>query len=131
MNTAEIVIREVQGNSGLQIVQLPRKSVGKPGQSPKLHSHGQVLPFNETGGNVFRVGNTAANFGYNLRDSWWGVPLTPVLTVVAKQFGQLREVSISREGFLDCLSVKDVGIRGQLNTVIPDARRDSMVSRAV
>jgi hypothetical protein len=88
----------MQADSGFQVLQLPRESIGQPRQTPKLHSHGQVLPFNETGRDVLRIGDTTANLGYNLRDSWWGVPLTPVLPIVSKQLGQLREVGIASEG---------------------------------
>ena len=75
MNTAEVVIREVQGDSGFQILQLARESVGEPRQSPQLHSHGQILPFHIAGRDVFGIGNAAANFGYNLhRESPFQVP---------------------------------------------------------
>jgi hypothetical protein len=42
MNAAEIVIREMQGDSGFQVLQLARESVREPGQPPKLHSHRKV-----------------------------------------------------------------------------------------
>jgi hypothetical protein len=44
MHTAEIIVREVQSASGFQVRQLLRESVRQPGESPHLHSHGQVLP---------------------------------------------------------------------------------------
>jgi hypothetical protein len=44
-----------------------------------------------------------------------------MLAVVTEQLGQLREVGIAREGFLDGLPVKDVGVGGQLNPMIRNA----------
>jgi hypothetical protein len=38
MNTAEVVKPEVQGDSGFQIVQLLRKSIGQSGKAPHLHT---------------------------------------------------------------------------------------------
>ena len=59
MNTAEVVIRKIQGDSDFQVLQHARESVGEPGQTPKLHSHGQVLPFNEAGRDMLRAGVSA------------------------------------------------------------------------
>ncbi len=120
MNTAEVVIRKIQGDSDFQVLQHARESVGKPGQTPKLHSHGQVLPFNEAGRDMLRAGVSATNLGYNLRDSWWGVPLIPVLAIVPVELRQLSKVSVSRERLLDSLAL-DIGVCGQLHPVIGNA----------
>jgi hypothetical protein len=120
MNTAEVVIREVQGDSGFQVAELTRESVREPGQPPKLHSHGQILSLHVAGRNVLRVGIAAANFGYNLRDFSWGVPLLPMLPVISEQLGQLSKVGIAREGFFNGFAIENVSIRGQLNAVVCD-----------
>jgi hypothetical protein len=78
----------------------------------------EPVPVSEAGRDVLRIGHSTTHLGYNLRDSWWGVSLTPVLPIVPEQFGQLSKVSVPREGFLDSLAVEDVGIRVQLNPVI-------------
>src|SRR2546422_633193 len=108
MNTAEVVIREVQGDGGFQVIHLARESVREPSQPPELHSHGQVLPLHIAGRDMLRVGISAANLGYNLRDPSWGVPLIPELPIVSEQFGQLSKVGITREGFFNGFAVEDV-----------------------
>ena len=55
MNTAEIVIREVQRNSGFQVCQLFAESICQPRQSANLHPHREVLPFDVASRNVVRV----------------------------------------------------------------------------
>ena len=45
MNAAEIVIREVQRNSGFQMRQLFAESVCERRKAAKLHPQGKVLPF--------------------------------------------------------------------------------------
>ena len=63
-----------------------------------------------------RVGPSVTNLGYNLRDSWWGVPRfgSVKLAVIAKQFDKLREVGLSREHILDSALVEVEAIRGEL-----------------
>lgn len=67
-----------------------------------------------------RVGNPTDRLGYNLRDWAWGVPLISVLTIVSEKLLKLRVVGISTERLLDSLRVENVGIRGQLNSVVRD-----------
>jgi hypothetical protein len=104
MNTAKVVIREVQGNSGLQVAQLARESVREPSQPSELHPHGQVLPFNVARRDVLRVEISAANLGYNLRDPSWGVPLILELPIVSEQFGRPSSDSKARLSFSDWCS---------------------------
>src|SRR6266852_4924850 len=72
--SAEIVIREVQGDGGFQMRQLLAESNREPRKAPKLHSHGQVLPFYKAGRNVPRIRIASPHLGYNLDDWAWGVP---------------------------------------------------------
>lgn len=46
MHAAEVVVREVQGDSSSQVLPLFRERIGEPRQSANLHSHREVLPFN-------------------------------------------------------------------------------------
>jgi len=96
MNATEIVIREVQGDGGFQMRQLLAESIGQPRKAPKLHSHGQVLPFDKAGGDMIGIGIASADFGYNLRDARRGVPRigAVVMAEVPEQFHKLREVRI-------------------------------------
>src|SRR5215470_17114841 len=107
MNTAQIVMREMQIDSGNQVLQLLAEGVGQPGKPSHAHTHREVLPFDVTGRDVFRVGPSVTHFGYNLRDSWWGVPRRAImLTKVAKQLDELGEVALSREHVLNSASVE-------------------------
>src|SRR6266852_8085750 len=74
MNTTKVVIREVQGDRGFQMRQLLAERIGEPRKAPKLHSHGQVLPFYKAGRNVPRIRIASPHLGYNLDDWAWGVP---------------------------------------------------------
>ena len=73
MNTAEIVIREVQSASRFQVVQFLAKGIGQARKPSHHHSHGQVLPFDVTGTDFLRVGVALHDLGYNLEDWTWGV----------------------------------------------------------
>lgn len=86
MNTAEILIGKMQGDRGFKILQFARESICEPSQTPKLRSHGQVLPFNKAGRDVLRTGNTAADFGYVLHDWNWEVPSLPCCPLAPYNF---------------------------------------------
>lgn len=70
MNAAEIVMREVKGNSSLQVFQFARERQRQARESRNLHPHCEVLAFDKASRNVARVRIPASDFGYNLRDSW-------------------------------------------------------------
>src|SRR5712692_3738493 len=108
MNAAEIVIREVQGNGGFQMRQLPAECIGEPRKPAKVHPHREVLALYERSADVFRIRTPTANLGYNLRDRPWGVPFIPVLAIIPVELRQLSEIGIARKRFLDGLAVKDV-----------------------
>jgi hypothetical protein len=101
MNAAEVVVRKMKIHGSPKILQFPRKTVRQSRESAKLHSDGQVLALHKTGGNVLRIGTSAANLGYNLRDRSWGVAFIPMLAVIAVEFRKLCEVGISTERFLN------------------------------
>jgi hypothetical protein len=84
MDANEIIVCEMQSASGLQILQLLRKSVSQSRKSPHLHSDREVLPLNKTRAYMLRIGHAANRLGYNLRDWSWGVPLIPMLAVVSE-----------------------------------------------
>ncbi len=68
---------------------------------------------------VFRVGPSVAHFGYDLRDSWWGIPRfrTIELSEITKQFHELCEVSLSREHILDSPLIKVKAVSRKLKTL--------------
>lgn len=63
MNAAEIVIREVQGDSGFQVGELLAEGICEPRQPANLHSHSEVLAFYEAGRNMLGVGITRTHLG--------------------------------------------------------------------
>jgi hypothetical protein len=108
MHNAKIVMGKVEAERCLRIFQLPRECQRQTRESRKTKPQRQVVSLYKAGGNVSRIRVSASNFGYNLRDSWWGVPpvRTIMLSVVAKQLGQLSKVRVPAEGSFDGLLVK-------------------------
>lgn len=94
MDTAEVVIGEVQRNGGFEVRKFLTESVRQPRESADRHSHSQVLAFNKASRDVVRVRPSVNDLGYDLHDSWWGVPRigSIELPVVAEQFHELSEV---------------------------------------
>lgn len=121
MNTAEIVVRKMQSHSSPKILNFPRESVRQAREAAELHSQGQVLPLNVTGGDVLGIGIAGSDLGYNLRDLSWGVAFISVLAVIAIELRKLCEVSIPAERFLDRLAVEDIGIGSQLDAMVRHA----------
>jgi len=119
MNATEIVIREVQSNCGFQIVQLPREGICQARESAKLHSHREVLPFNEGRADMFGVRIPKSHFGYNLHDSWWGVPRIGaiVLPKIAKQLCELREIHVQTEALHYGFLIEVESICGELHAI--------------
>src|SRR5260370_11017638 len=126
MNAAEIVVREMQSDSGFQVRQLIAERISEPRKAPKLRPHGQVLPFYVAGRNVIFVRASVDYLGYNLRDPWWGVPRVGaiVLSVIPAQFHKVREVSLPRKNALN-RAVEVPAIRGDLEAVFAQALLES------
>ena len=63
-----------------------------------------------------------AHFGYNLRDSWWGVPRfgSLKLAVVPEQLYQLCEVSLPGKHFFDTSLVEVKAISRKLKAIIAE-----------
>src|SRR5260370_41710728 len=103
MNAAEIVVREMQSDSGFQVRQLLAERISEPRKAPKLRRHGQVLPFYSAGRNVIFGRASVDYLGYNLRDPWWGVPRVGalVLSVIPDQLHNLRAASVPRTNALN------------------------------
>jgi len=56
MNTDKVVIEKVNSKRGPEALQPLGKGVRKPRKAAHLHPDRQVLPFNQTGGNVLSDG---------------------------------------------------------------------------
>lgn len=117
MDAAEIVMSKIDTNGSLEVLQFAGEADAQPRESAKLSSHREILPFDETGRNVFRVGITDSDFGYNLREAWWGVPRIGSIELpeIAKQLAQLREVHVATKRCFDRFPIERKGISSQLN----------------
>ncbi len=117
MNTAEIVIGEVKRDGGFQVRQLLAERISEPSHAPKLHPHGQVLPFHVRSADVFRIGIANSHLGYDLLDWAWGVPPlgAVILSIVAKQFHKLREIHVQAEAFRDASRVVNQAVCRKLH----------------
>ena len=124
MNTAEIIKREVQGDSGFQIVQLFRESIGQSGKPSHLHSHGQVLSFHVRRADVILVRLSLSNLGYNLDDRAWGVfRFAVMLPIIAVQLYQLGKVNICAERSFNSVNVEPESVCSDLYAVIESLRK--------
>jgi hypothetical protein len=115
MNATEIVKRKVQSNGGLEVVQLLAEGIREPRQSAKLHPHGEILAFYVAGRNIACARMTDPHPGYNLRDSWWGIPPFVMLAIVAEQFNQLGKVNVQPKSVSDRLLIEVETVSRQLN----------------
>src|SRR5580704_4819857 len=59
MDTAKIVMHEVQCDSGLVILDLLGEGIGQSSEAAHTHPHGQILTFRITGRDVIGVWTTA------------------------------------------------------------------------
>jgi hypothetical protein len=57
VNTAEVVVEEIEGHGANQVLDLLGEAVCQAGKPPHAHPHGKVLPLNVTGGDVVRIGS--------------------------------------------------------------------------
>jgi hypothetical protein len=81
MNTAEIVVREVQGNSGFQVRPFLAESIRQARRSPARHSHRQVLPLHKRSAEMVRVGSprvilVGSESAQQLKDIRYFLPLS-------------------------------------------------------
>jgi len=56
MHSAEIIVNRIEGNCMTKIIDLLGERISQPGKPPHLHSHGEVLTFNVTRGDVLWIG---------------------------------------------------------------------------
>src|ERR1700722_4664665 len=73
MNATEMVVREIQGDSSLQMRQLLAERIREPRKSSHCHPDREVLPSDKASRNLLRIGIALSDLGYNPRDAWWGV----------------------------------------------------------
>jgi len=118
MDSAKVVISEVQRTRDLQIVQFLAEGVGQARKPANCHSHGEVLPLNVRSAHVFGIGVSLANLGYNLHDWLWGVPPgSVVLAVIPVQLYDLPEVDFRAKVLFNGIDVKAEAISRELDAI--------------
>jgi hypothetical protein len=118
MHPAPIVVREMQGASGFQVVELLAVTKRQACKPFKRLTNREVLTLDITGRDVPGIWASVPNFYYRLRKGCRRVPSRHiVLAVIAEYFYHLREVSLSREHILYALAVEVKAIGAQLETV--------------
>jgi hypothetical protein len=60
VDTAEVVIGEVQSDSGSQVLPFFRERIREPSQTANLHSHGEVLAFDVRSANPLVIRHPGA-----------------------------------------------------------------------
>lgn len=79
MNSAEVVVREVQGHGMTVVFDLLGKAICQASETAHSHTHCEVLPFYKTGRDVLRVrlsaeyASAAPNAGCGAVAALWGV----------------------------------------------------------
>ena len=103
VDAAEVVVGEVQRDGCFQVCEFLTESVGQARESADRHSHGEVLALYKASRDVVRIGSSVNDLGYDLRDSWWGVPRfgAIVLSVIPEQFHKLSKIRLSRKDALN------------------------------
>lgn len=87
MDAAEIVVREIQGTSVFQIVELLGIGIRQASEAAKGHANREVAALHIAGGDVTRIRPTVPNFYYRLYH--WRRRVSPcriVLAVIAVYF---------------------------------------------
>jgi hypothetical protein len=71
MDSAKIIVREMQRYTGFQVRLFLAERIGEPRESSHRHSHRQVLTLYEAGRNVVRIGVALSDFGYKPEMRGW------------------------------------------------------------
>jgi hypothetical protein len=116
---AKIVVGEMQGTSGLEVVQFLAKGIRQPRESADRLAHGHILPLYVTGRDVPHV-RASITYFYNRLDHWGrGIATSGVvLTVVAVELYHLSEVRLSRKHILNAFLVKVEPVCADLKAVL-------------
>jgi hypothetical protein len=116
MDTAEVVMHEMQGNCASVVFNLLGERVSKPSETPHFHSHGQVLPFCVARGNMTRVWS-AADYSRAAANAFRRTILCVGLTVTAIQFDQHRVIDVCTERTFHGIYIYAMTVRGKLNAM--------------
>ena len=124
---AEVVIGEMQGARGFQIIQFLRESVGKASKAPNRLAHREILALYETGGDAAHIWASIAYFYYCLNHRSGRVASSGVvLPVISVQLYHLGKVSLSGKNVLNIFPVEVESIGCDLDAVFfrhPVAKR--------
>ena len=118
MDTAEIVIGEVQCGCCSEVCSFLGKRISQARESPHHHSHGKVLSLDVTSADVLFIGFALMYFHYGFYYRAWRIfrfrAMLPIITV---QFHKLCEVHICTKRMLNCIHVKSESVRCDLDAV--------------
>jgi hypothetical protein len=118
MNTAQIVVGEMQADSGFQVREFLAKSVSQPGKPPAHHSDREVLSFDVARAYEPRIGPPSNHLGYTLHVPRWSVTLSDCWKA-AVNFYKLRVIHGILERRIDGRNIRSPTIRGDLRTQAP------------
>lgn len=119
MNTAEVVISEVQGTGSLQIVEFLAVAKGQACKALERLPNCQILSLDVASRDVARIWAAIADFYYRLRQRCRRVsPSRVSLPVIAEYLYDLCEVCLSRKHIFYAFSVEVKAIGRQLEAVL-------------
>ena len=119
MDTAKVIVGEVQSARGLEIVELFGVGIRQACEAANRHSHIQILPFNEARRDVTAIRPTVADLYYRLyHRSRRVAPRRFVLPVIAVYLYQLGKVGLPGEYSFYALAVEREAVRCQLKAVL-------------
>jgi hypothetical protein len=103
MDAAIVIPSEVERDRCLEMFSFFEYAFVRRVKRRKCIRKTQIRSLDKRSADVISVRPSIADFGYNPRNPWWGVPRFGriELPVVAKQFDKLREITAPREHVLD------------------------------
>ena len=118
MNPNEVVPNIVNRHGRGVVLEFLRERIRQPCESPHVHPHGEVLAFDQAGGNMLRVG--VADLGFLLASGADGGAIADfggyagTSSVVLHQD---RVIDVGSERRVNCSEVEAIAVRGQLDSV--------------
>jgi hypothetical protein len=118
MNTNKIIPREVQGQHCIKLLPLFRESIGQAGESPHLHSHGQVLALDVRSTNLAHI-RVSKDGDLFTADALGGRIAGFTLGISGIQFNQLRKLyALRSQAENNGIPVRRESVRSDLETAL-------------
>lgn len=113
VDSAEVVVREVQSDGCAKVLPFLRESIGQARQPSHLHTHGQVLAFNMGGADSFGNWVSGSWDYFHVHDFGRRVPLL-TFTRIFVDLHELGEVDVHAERQFNGFGVASPSVRTQL-----------------